>query len=89
MAAHNIPTDLKRLHPKQLSGVPQHSKYELKVLSWALNFQNPKPKADLGFLPKITKFYKIHFYYFISILSKVTIMARCCIKIVGLEYFTQ
>ena len=28
MAAHNIPTDFKKLPPIQLSGLPQHSKYE-------------------------------------------------------------
>ncbi len=28
MAAHNIPTDFKKLRPIQLQGLPQHSKYE-------------------------------------------------------------
>ena len=28
MAAHNIPTDFKKLRPIQLSGLPQDSKYE-------------------------------------------------------------
>ncbi len=28
MAAHNGPTDFKKFHPIQLSGLPQHSIYE-------------------------------------------------------------
>ena len=47
MAAHNIPTDLKKLPPIQLSGLPQRSKYKgLKFK--ALNFKNPQPKTDPG-----------------------------------------
>ncbi len=47
MAAHNIPTDFKKLlPPTQLSGLPQHSKYE--DLKLGRNFQNPKPKTDPG-----------------------------------------
>ena len=47
MAAHNIPTDLKKsLAPYRYQDylIIQN----MKVLSWDLNFQNPKPKTGPG-----------------------------------------
>ncbi len=46
MAAHNIPIDFKKLPP--YSYKDYFSIQNMKVLSWALTFQNPQPKTDPG-----------------------------------------